>query len=186
MKVAPSSSATERLYAVKKVGNQRGRGHSLVQKSQNENAELNQIMSLVHGTPTVSLTNSSGTQLHSTTPIPLSVADLGNNDTEDDSRLLSAPNSVTQEFDDTMVDDGTAESFRESVDSSKTNRSLLYRMDTCGSGASQQDIIEALQSQVLMLQETLHGERASKSLKQPQKLVSGAQFRITGKGASVT
>lgn len=97
---------------------------------------------------------------------------------------MSAPNSVAHEFDDELVDNRGAESLRGSVDSTNTNNSLLYRIDTGVNGASQQDIIEALQSQVLMLQETLHSERASKSSKQPQKLVSGAQFRITGKGAS--
>ena len=182
MKAAAAGIVTERLYS-KKPNALRGRGHNLVEKP--HNTELNQIMSLVHGTPTASLTNVGGIRLQSTTPTPPSITESSNNDSEDDLRLLSAPNSVAQEFrSEVMVSKGGTESLRESVDSTTTNNSLLYRMDTGVNGISQHDTIEALQSQVLMLQETLHAERANKSSKQPQKLVSGAQFRITGKGAN--
>ncbi len=80
-------------------------------------------------------------------------------------------------------DEGT-ESLRSSVDTTTTSNSMLYRLDTGVSGASHQEIIESLQAQVLRLQEALHSERAAKSNKQPQKLVSGSQFRITGKAES--
>ncbi len=87
----------------------------------------------------------------------------------------------TDELPDGSEEKDGLDSLRSSVD---TNSSMLYRLDTGVSGTSQQDIIEILQAQVLRLQEALHSERAAKSNKQPQKLVSGSQFRITGKGES--
>ena len=104
---------------------------------------------------------------------------------------------MAMDFDDELpdnnsTDDVNASSVRSSIDTTNTNNSLLYRLDTganggAGSGSgpqSHQDQITHLQGQVSMLQETLHAERSSRSQKQPQKLVSGSQFRITGKGES--
>lgn len=164
------------------------------------NSELNSIMSLVNGAPTASLTNMAKTLGNprgalTPTPPPEERGTDGEGAPQSVSSVFGGRDSgegeggsdlaFTDELPDSSEDkDGGLDSLRSSVDTTATGNSILYRLDTGVNGASQQDIIEHLQAQVLRLQEALHSERSAKSNKQPQKLVSGSQFRITGKGES--